>query len=163
MPGPAQSRRRHGGLALITVLALLTANVSGCGSEESAVDAPNDSGAGVTFPLEVLNDSDLEGAVVVVTPLGSERARIEVDGIVKGSPYGGGPHRVELLRGGCNEPTQRAADLGGIKDEEGGGEVELGLPELLKGDYAVAVRFVKGSNSTLIACGDIPDSVDSSG
>ena len=68
-----------------------------------------------------------------------------------------------MLRGGCNQPTQRAADLGGIKDEEGGGEVELGLPELLKGDYAVAVRFVKGSNSTLIACGDIPDSVDSSG
>ena len=38
----------------------------------------------------------------------------------------------------------------------------LGLPELLNGDYAVAVRFVKGSNSTLIACGDIPDSVGSS-
>jgi hypothetical protein len=149
-------------LAVVTI-AVLTMAVSGCGSEESAVDAPNDPGAGVTFPLEVLNDSDLDGAVVVITPLDSKRTRIEVDGIVKGSPYGGGPHRVELLRGGCNEPTERAADLGGIKDEEGGGEVEFGLPELLKGDYAVAVRFVKGSNSTLIACGDIPDSVDSSG
>ena len=149
-------------MAVMAVI-VLTAAVTGCGSEETAVDAPNDPGAGVTFPLEVLNDSDLEGALVVVTPLGSKRTRIHVDGIVKGSPYGGGPHRVELLRGSCNQPTQRAADLGGIKDEEGGGEVELGLPELLKGDYAVAVRFVKGSNSTLIACGDIPDSVDSSG
>jgi hypothetical protein len=161
MLGPVERRRRHGGLAVVT-LALLTAAV-GCGSEEAAVDAPNDSGAGVTFPLEVVNDSDLEGAVVVITPLGSKRTRIEVDGIVEGSPYGGGPHRIELLRGSCNEPTERAADLGGIKDEEGGREVKLGLAKLVKGDYAVAVRFVKGSNSTLIACGEIPDSVDSSG
>ena len=148
---------------LFATVALLAAAVSGCGSEESAVDAPSDSGAGVTFPLEALNDSDLEGATVVVTPLGAGRVRIQVDGIVEGSPYGGGPHRVELLRGGCNEPGERAAGLGGISDEEGGGEVDLGLPELLGGDYAVAVWFVEGSTTTLIACGDIPDSVESSG
>jgi hypothetical protein len=57
----------------------------------------------------------------------------------------------------------RAADLGAIKDEEGGGEVEFGLAGLVEGNYAVAVRFVEGSSNTLIACGDIPDSVESSG
>ena len=92
-------KRSHGRLVAGATAAVLAAAVGGCGSEESAVDAPNDSGAGVTFPLEALNDSELEGATVVVTPLGSDRARIEVDGIVEGSPYGGGPHRVELLRG----------------------------------------------------------------
>ena len=143
--------------------AALAAAVGGCGSEESAVDAPNDAGAGVTFPLEALNDSELEGAVAVVTPLGSDRARIAVDGIVEGSPYGGGPHRVELLRGSCDDPGERAADLGAIEDEEGSGEVELGLAGLVEGDYAVAVRFVKGSNTTLIACGDVPETIESSG
>ena len=127
------------------------------------MDAPSDAGAGVTFPLDPFNDSELEGAVVVVTPLGADRARIEVDGIVRGSPYGGGPHRVELLRGSCDDPGERAADLGAIEDEEGGGEVEFGLASLVEEDYAVAVRFVKGSNTTLIACGDIPETVESSG
>jgi hypothetical protein len=156
-------RGKRSGIASFATVGVLAAAVSGCGSEDSAVDAPSDPGAGVTFPLEALNESDLEGATVVVTPLGSGRARIQVDGIVEGSPYGGGPHRVELLRGGCDESGDRVADLGAIDDEEGGGEVELGLPELIGGDYAVAVRFVKGSNTTLIACSGIPDSVESSG
>ena len=126
------------------------------------MDAPSDPGAGVTFPLEALNDSGLEGVTVVATPLGSERTRIEVDGIVEGSSYGGGPHRIELLRGGCDDPGERVADLGAVRDEEGSGEVDLGLAELVEGDYAVTVRFVKGSSSTLIACGDVPDSVEPS-
>ena len=159
---PAKMRSQSRLLAGV-VAVVLAAAVAGCGSEESAVDAPNDAGAGVTFPLEPLNDSELEGAVAVVTPLGSDRARIEVDGIVEGSPFGGGPHRVELLRGSCDDPGERAADLGAIEDEEGGGEVEFGLAGLVEGNYAVAVRFVKGSNNTLIACGDIPDTVESSG
>jgi hypothetical protein len=149
--------------AVLVLVALFAAAISGCGSEESAVDAPNDSGAGATFPLEALNESDLEGATALITPLGSNRARIEVDGIVEGSPYGGGPHRIELLRGGCSDPGKRAADLGGVRNEKGGGTVELGLAELVEGDYAVAVRLVKASNATLIACGDLPDTVESSG
>jgi hypothetical protein len=163
MPGLSERSIRDSSVVAVVVVALFTAVASGCGSEEAAVDAPNDSGAGVTFPLEALNESDLEGATVVVTPLGSDRARIEVEGIVKGSPYGGGPHRIELLRGGCKDPGERAADLGAVKDEEGGGTVELGLSELVEGDYGVGVRFVKGANRTLIACGDIPDTVESSG
>ena len=146
---------------LIAVGAAVGATVlTGCGSEGSATDAPNDPGAGVTFPLAALNDSDLEGATVVVTPLGAKRVRIEVEGITKASPYGGGPHRIELVRGGCDDPGERAEDLGAVRDEEGGGELELGLPELIDGEYAVTVRFVKGSDATLIACGDIPDSVE---
>lgn len=133
---------------------------SGCGSEDAATDSPTDSGAGVTFPLEAVNDSDLDGARVVMTPLGSERVRIEVEGITEASPYGGGPHRIELLRGACDDPGDRAADLGAVRDEAGGGELELGLPELVDGEYAVTVRFVKGSDDTLIACGDVPDSVE---
>jgi hypothetical protein len=136
---------------------------SGCGSEDSASDAPSDPGAGVTFPLEPVNDSDLDGAAVVATPLASDRTRIEVEGITEASPYGGGPHRIELLRGACADPGERAADLGAVRDEKGGGEVEFGLPELVEGDYAVTVRFVKGSSSTLIACADVPDSVEVSG
>jgi len=153
-------RDRSAGLACV---ALFAAATSACGSEESAVDAPNNSGAGVTFPLEALNESDLEGATAVVTPLGSNRARIEVDGIVEGSPYGGGPHRIELLEGGCSDPGKRAADLGAVKHEEGGGTVELGLADLVEGDYAVTVRFVKTNNTTPIACGDIPDTVEVAG
>lgn len=148
---------------MVTVGAVMGAMaLAGCGSEDPASDAPSDPGAGVTFPMEALNDSDLDGATVVVTPLGAERARIEIEGITEASPYGGGPHRIALLRGGCDDPGERAADLGPIQDEEGGGEVEFGLPELVEGDYAVAVRFVKGSSSTLIACADIPNAVDSS-
>ena len=162
MTGPTKRRLRDRSVVLFCV-GLFTAAISGCGSEQSAVDAPNDPGAGVTFPLEALNESDLEGATAVVTPLGSNRARIEVDGIVEGSPYGGGPHRIELLQDGCSDPGKRAADLGAVNDEEGGGTVELGLAELVEGDYAVAVRFVKASNATLIACGDLPDTVESSG
>ena len=108
---PVERRRRRGGMAVMAAL-VLTAAVTGCGSEETAVDAPNDSGAGVTFPLEVVNDSDLEGAVVVITPLGSKRTRIEVDGIVEGSPYGGGPHRVELLRAVAISPPSAPPILG---------------------------------------------------
>ena len=158
-----QKRRLRDRAVVLVCVALCTSAVSGCGSEQSAVDAPNDSGAGVTFPLEALNESDLDGAIAVVTPLGSSRTRIEVDGIVEGSPYGGGPHRIELLEGGCSDPGKRAADLGAVKNEEGGGTVELGLADLVEGDYAVTVRFVKANNTTLIACGDIPDTVEVAG
>jgi hypothetical protein len=134
---------------------------SGCDSEEhAAIDPPTDSGAGVTFPLEAQNDSDLKGASAVVTPLASGRVRIEVEGIAEASPYGGGPHRIELVRGACDDPGDRAADLGSVREEAGGGELALGLPELVDGEYAVTVRFVKGSDNTLIACGDVPDSVE---
>ena len=149
---------------MLAVGAVVAASfLSGCASEDSASDAPSDPGAGVTFPLAALNDSDLNGATVVMTPLGSERVRIEVEGITEASPYGGGPHRIELVRGACDDPGERAADLGAVRDEAGGGELELGLPALIEGEYAVAVRFVKGSDDTLIACGDVPDSVEVSG
>ena len=149
---------------MLAVGAVLAAMVGGgCGSEDSASDAPGDPGAGVTFPLAALNDSDLDGATVVLTPLGSKRVRIEVEGITQASPYGGGPHRIELLRGACDDPGERAGNLGAVRGEAGGGELELGLPELIEGEYAVAVRFVKGSDDTLIACGEISDTVEVSG
>jgi hypothetical protein len=151
----------RGTLAAGAVLAALV--FCGCASDDSASDAPTDPGAGVTFPLAALNDSDLDGATVVLTPLGSKRVRIEVDGITRASPYGGGPHRIELVRGACDDPGDLAGDLGAVRDEGGGGELELGLPELIDGEYAVTVRFVKGSDDTLIACGDVPDSVEVSG
>ena len=61
MLGTVERRSRRGGSVASIAAALVAALVGGCGSEESAVDAPSDPGAGVTFPLEVSTDSGLEG------------------------------------------------------------------------------------------------------
>ncbi len=135
----------------------------GCGSSESATDPAEDEGAGVSFPLRAQNDSELNGASAVLTPLGSERTRIEVEGITRASPFGGGPHRIELIHE-CDELVgDPVADLGATRNQRGGEVVDLGLAKLVQGKYAVAVWFTAKTERTLIACGDIPDSVENSG
>ena len=123
---------------------------------------PGDPGAGVSISLEAYNESELNGATALLTPLGSERTRIEVDGIVEASGFGGGPHRAELIRGDCDDPGQRAADLGAVQNERARAEVDFGLPELTESEFNVAVWFLAKTERTLIACGTIPDSVETS-
>lgn len=135
--------------------------LSGCGSD-TATNPPGDPGAGVSISLEAYNESELNGATALLTPLGSERTRIEVDGIVEASGFGGGPHRAELIRGDCDDPGQRAADLGAVRNERARAEVDFGLPELTESEFNVAVWFLAKTERTLIACGTIPDSVETS-
>ena len=151
----ARQRLWLGGITAIGAL------LSGCGSD-SATNPPEDPGAGVSISLEAYNESQLGGATALLTPLGSDRTRIEVDGIVEASGFGGGPHRAKLIRGDCDEPGQRAADLGAVRNERAGAEVEFGLPELIESEFNVAVWFLAKSERTLIACGAIPDSVETS-
>ena len=136
--------------------------VAACGSSETATDPADDSGAGVSFPLEAYNDSKLEGATALLTAQGSEQTLIEVDGIVEGSPFGGGPHRVELTRGDCGQPGDLEANLGAVTDEKAEGVVNLGLGELVEGEFVLAVWFTGKSPKTLIACADVPDSIETS-
>lgn len=149
-------------LRLWLALAASAVLLSGCGSD-SATNPPEDPGAGVSIPLEAYNESGLDGAKALLTPLGAKRTRIQVDGIVEASGFGGGPHRAELIRGNCDEPGQRAADLGAVRNERAGAEVDFGLPELTQSEFVVAVWFLADSERTLIACGAIPDSVETSG
>jgi hypothetical protein len=138
--------------------------VTGCGGgKEAASDdvVPGDNGPGVSFELEATNGSQLTGARAILTPLDARRTRITVDGISRGSPAGGGPHRIRLIRGDCGNHGSLAADLGGIKGERGGRTVALGLPRLLQGTYAIEVWLVTKPGE-LIACGDVPDTVETS-
>ena len=118
---------------------VLTAAVTGCGSEETAVDAPNDSGAGVTFPLRGPERLRPRGC-----GRGRYAARFEAHSDPsrrhrQGQPLAGAaPRRVAAGWLQSAHPARRRS--WGHQGEEGGGEVELGLPGLLKGDYAVAVR-----------------------
>lgn len=146
-------------LVAVAAMPLLTA----CGSSDEATDPADDAGAGVSFPLDAMNDSSLDGAVVLVTPEGSHRTHFEIDGIVKSSPFGGGPHEAALARGNCEQPGQVVKDLGAVKNARAEAGVDVALAELLKGEYVVAVWFIGKSKRTLIACATVPDSVETEG
>lgn len=141
-------------LGAVAALLLLTA----CSSSDTATDPADDPGAGVSFPLEESNDSRLDGATVLLTPEGSERTRFEIDGIIKSSPFGGGPHEAALAHGDCQHPRQVVKNLGPVKNARATAETDFGLAELLKGEFVVAVWFTGHSKKTLIACAAIPDS-----
>jgi hypothetical protein len=152
----AQGRLCVVSVAAVAAVSLLTA----CGSSDEATNPADDAGAGVSFPLDAMNDSELDGAIVLVTPEGSKRTRFELDGIVKSSPFGGGPHEAALARGDCQRPGQLVKDLGPVRDARAAASVDLGLAELLKGEFVVAVWFTGNSKRTLIACAAIPDSIE---
>jgi type IV pilus biogenesis protein CpaD/CtpE len=146
--------------AVLAALAL-TGALGGCGGDDGAEEVvPGDVGPGVAFSLDAENDSQLTGARAILTPLGTDRTRIQVDGIDRGSPAGGGPHRIQLIRGSCDENARGAvvADLGGVGNGRGGDVVQQGAATLAQGDFAVAVWLVAGQRQ-LIACGEVPDSL----
>lgn len=132
----------------------------GGGGESAEEVVPGHVGPGVAFSLKAENDSQLQGARAILTPLGTSRTRIQVDGIDRGSPAGGGPHRIALIRGSCDDNALGAvvADLGGVGNARGGGVVQRGVGTLAKGRFAVAVWLVAGERQ-LIACGEVPDSL----
>jgi hypothetical protein len=152
----APGRRCVVTLAAVAALSLLSA----CGSSGEATDPAEDAGAGVSFPLDSMNDSELNGATVLLTPDGSERTRFEIDGIVKSSPFGGGPHEAAVARGDCQQPGEVVKDLGPVRDARAAAGVDLGLAELVKGEFVVAVWFTGDSTRILIACAAIPDSIE---
>lgn len=139
------------GVAVVSV-ALFAA---GCGGGDSAEDT-GDPGE-VAFDLQEVDDSNVAGARAVLTYVRSDRTRVLVDGIDNQEPSGAGANPVQLRRGSCSTPGKVVAKLPSLAGSSSTGTVQLGLPQLVAGDYAVVVQLEGGSRT--IACGDVPDTL----
>ncbi len=139
------------GLLVVSVALVGT----GCGDDDGAEDTgePGE----VAFDLQEVDDSNVAGARAVLTYVGSDRTRVLVDGIDNQEPSGAGANPVELRRGSCSRPGNVVAKLPPLAGSSSTGTVQLGLAQLVEGDYAVVVELEGGSRT--IACGNVPDTL----
>ena len=140
-------------LGIVVASAALVA--AGCGGSDSG-QGTGDPGE-VAFDLQAANDSNVAGARAVLTYVRSDRTRVLVDGIDNQEPSGAGANPVQLRRGSCSSPGKVVAKLPPLSGSSSTGTVQLGLPQLVAGDYAVVVELEGGSRT--IACGDVPDTL----
>lgn len=142
-------------IAVGVAVASLALVAAGCGGDDNA-ESTGKPGQ-VSFDLQEVNDSNVAGARAVLSYVDTQRTRVLVDGIDNQEPSGGGANPVQLRRGSCSDPGNVVAKLPALTGPSSTGTVQLGLAQLVGGDYAVVVELAGGSRT--IACGDVPDSL----
>ncbi len=136
-------------MAALVLLPLLPA----CGGDD------NESATGTPGEVAVeLDDAEggapAPGARAVLAFESENRTTIRVDGLDEGEPGGGGANPVRLREGNCGEDGAVVESLEPEKGTSSETTVEIGLPTLLNGKYAIEVA-VPGSREEILACGEI--------
>jgi hypothetical protein len=139
-------------------LALMFAGpLAACGGSDEATTT-GDPGE-VQFELEAGDAADVSGVRATLTFETPDRTRIVVDGLDEGEAGGGGPNPVRLLGGTCDDPGEIVAELEDLRGPSSETTVDVGLDELLSGEYAVEVSLPRRA-SEAVACGEVPDEAE---
>ena len=134
------------GLAVAAVL------VAGCGGTSAEATDPGE----IQIELQEQGDSNVAGVRAVLTFTDRDSTKVLIDGLDTGEPSGGGQHPAFIRRGSCTEPGAIAARLQPLRGGTSTSTVDLGLAELLAGDYAITVLLTPNQRR-VIACGETPD------
>jgi hypothetical protein len=140
-------------LGFVVASFVIVASACGGGNDAEGTGEPGE----VAFDLQEANDSNIAGARAVLSYVGADRTRVLVDGIDNQEPSGAGANPVQLRHGSCSSPGNVVAKLPPLSGSSSTGTVQLGLAQLVDGDYVVVVELEGGSRT--IACGDVPDTL----
>ncbi|HJU48796.1 MAG TPA: hypothetical protein VJ689_11710 [Gaiellaceae bacterium] len=137
-------------VALLAVAVLALASCGGSDADDTG--APGE----VEFRLSERNDSNSTGVRVVLRYEDEKRTLVRIDGLDEGEPSGGGANPARLVKGSCDEPGAVAFELEPLKGPLSETTVDVGLPELFAGEYAIEV-LLTADQPRQIACGEVPD------
>jgi hypothetical protein len=141
-------------LSMSSLFAALVLALAGCGgSTDDAVDESTERPG--TVEVDLQEETGAAGVRAVLTFITEGRTRVKVDGLDAGEPSGGGTHPALLRHGTCDDPGSLAARLRTLRGGSSSSTVNLGLADLLSGDYSIAV-LVSTAREEVIACGDVP-------
>ena len=128
--------------------------VTGCGgsNEGESTGEPGE----VAFDLEPAGVGGASGVRATLTFESSDRTTVVVDGLDEGESAGGGPNPVWLKNGSCGELGDIVLTLAPLQGSTSETTVDLGLPALMSGDYAIEVGLTTEQPEE-VACGDVPD------
>jgi hypothetical protein len=139
-------------LALLLLAIAVLALASCGGSDADETGAPGE----VEFQLSERNDSNSTGVRVLLRYEDEKRTLVQIDGLDEGEPSGGGANPARLVKGSCDQPGEVAFELQALEGPLSKTTVDVGLPELFAGDYAIEV-LLTADQPQQIACGDVPD------
>ncbi len=107
----------------------------------------------IQIELQEQDGSNVAGFRAVLTFTDKDNTKVLIDGLDTGEPSGGGQHPAFIRRGSCAEPGAIAARLQPLCGGTSSSTVDLGLAELLAGDFAITVLLTPNQRE-VIACGE---------
>lgn len=139
---------------LLVLLLASSFALAGCGGSDA--ETTGDPGE-IEFELDDENEGTT-GVRATLTYEDADRTTIVIDGLDEGESAGGGPNPAWLRRGACDELEDVVAELEPLEGTESTTTVDVGLPELIEGEYAIAVALPgSGPDDDVVACGAVPD------
>jgi hypothetical protein len=160
-------RVAHRGLARggawLLAAAVAASLVVACGESSGGAAETTEQPGELQVDLKARNDARVAGARAVLTYRSKTKTMVRVEGVDVSSPNARSSDTpATIVRGTCDDPGKKAYALEPIRGGASESTLDVGLPELLRQDYAIVVLFTDDNERQIVACGELPDEAPAS-